>query len=147
MALAQINDSLNTFTGYAREAVSAGQLVKAGSDGAYTNAVTSAGVSSYDSGDIQVMLVDASGDGKFVAGIALEDASSGGTVTVATEGLFILPTQEAVTPGNPVMCSEVTDAFANSVSKVNAGDEIDKIGRALSGTSASGTYAIIALRV
>ncbi len=142
MALANISPEVDTFTALAKENITAGMFVKAGSDETFTASVTSAGVSSFAGNEIEVMKMDNSADDEFVVGIAQEDATSGNTITVMTKGLFILPAQAAVEAGLSISPSVATDAFANSVDVTIDTEEEFKIGKALTGTAASGQFLI-----
>ena len=151
MALSQISDTIQTFTAYANENISAGMFVKAGSLSSHTNGVTSAGVSSYAATDIIAMKCDASGDGLLAIGIAMETATSGNNLQVGTEGLFVLPSDAAVLAGTALRLTHNADAFANSVGPYTTPAADDGyglgVGRALTGTSASGNYLIATIRI
>lgn len=144
MALFQLALDNVTYTAFATETISGGQFVKsvAGND-----VVTSTGTSSLADGELAVGLMDASTDDQLVVGLALETATSGAPITIATRGMYIVPAQEALTAGVPVSPSSATDAFANSVEGVNDGEEEFQIGRVLTGASASGQYVLLSLNI
>lgn len=118
-------------TAQARANISGGALVFA--SGAAD--VVSSGTRSLVAGDIKVA-TDASGN--FFTGVALQSASSGTFLAVATEGVFILPAYGTVTAGGTVAC-EGTNAVANS----SAAGTV--IGRALT-SATSGNYAVVLVR-
>ncbi|HEU04800.1 MAG TPA: DUF2190 family protein [Nitrosopumilus sp.] len=144
MALAQITDVGRTINAFAIETISAGMFVKGSAN---DDSVTSSGVASYAGDEIKVAKMDAAADDEFVVGIAMEDALSGEALTVVTEGLYVLPAQDAITAGNSISPSNDDDAFANSVTVTGDGEEEFKIGRALTSASASGTFIIAHLRI
>ena len=144
MALEMISDDVQSFTAIAQETISGGQFVK----GASNNDVVEAGsVAAFAAEDIVVALADASTDDELCVGIATETAISGNTITVATEGLFIVAAQDTVAPGKSISISNDNDAFCNSVTVVTDQEEEFKIGRALTGASASGKYLIGLIRI
>lgn len=126
-----------TFTGYAREAISGGELVFAsGADG-----VVSSGANSFATTDL-LFATGASGAQYF--GVALANAGSNEAVTVATRGAVILKTNGTVTPSFPVLTDgNQSVANAGSVAGNLAHQRI--VGRAVTG-AASGGYVIVDLR-
>lgn len=131
-----------TFTAYADEALDSGDLVKSTSS---EDVVTVSGVSSYATSDIHVSMCDAAGDDEICIGISLEDASAAGDyIPVATEGMYIMRSGEAIGTGKAVCPSE---ADPQEVMLVNDGEEEFKIGKALTGASAVNKYLIVLLRV
>lgn len=137
-------DSL-TFTGFAVETVSGGQFMTSKSS---TDVVDTTGLaSSFVDNELLVGRMDASTDDEFVVGVALETVTSGLPVAVATRGIYIMGTQGAITTGGSVSPSSATDAFCNSVIATADGEEEFKIGRALTGASASGKFILVALNV
>jgi len=127
------------------ETISGGQFVKGVSD----NDVVEAGsVAAFAATDIAVAKMDAAADDELVVGMALETATSGNSITVGTEGLFIVAAQDAVAVGKAINPSNDTDAFCNSVTVVGDGEEeFKKIGKALTGASASGKYLVALVRI
>jgi hypothetical protein len=144
LGLQQISDVARTFTAYAQDTISGGQLVYAASD----NDVVEAGsVDAYAASDIAVQKMDAAANDEYVVGIALETATSGNPITVATEGIFILAAQDAITAGGGISPSNDADAFCNSVTATADTEEEFKIGKALTGASASGKYLVALVRI
>ena len=82
-------------TGYAKEIISGGQLL--GASGAA--GVVTSGAASFASSDIElyhlVDITDGAGADTFV-GVALHDAASGGVLSYATRGAFLLQVSGAV---------------------------------------------------
>lgn len=147
MSLLQISDDNSTFTANAVEDITAGMLVAAGSDAALnSNAVTTSTADLAD-GELIVKIMNAAADDELCVGIALETVSSGGTITVATKGLYILKAQDEIAPGLSVSPSNDADAFANSVTTVTNAEEEFKIGKALTGVSASGNSLVVSLKI
>ena len=147
MSLLQISDDNSTFTANAVEDISAGMLVSAGSDAALNSNTVTTSTANLADGELIVKKMDASTDDELVVGIALETVSSGGTITVATEGIYILGTQGEVAPGVSVAPTTATDAFANSVEAITDTEEEFKIGRALTGSQASGNFIVVSLKI
>ena len=116
-------------TMYAKQNISGGALVYASGT---ANAVSS-GLSSYTASDITCVT---NASGLLFTGVALQDTASGNPVPVATRGIFILPTYEAVVAGYPVNC-EGTNAVGQC-----AADDATRIGRALTGAT-SGNYVLV----
>lgn len=146
MALLQISDDNSTFTANAVEDISSGMLVSAGSDANLNSNTVTTSTANLADGELIVKKMDASTDDEICIGIALETVSSGGTISVGTEGIYILGTQAEVAPGVSVSPSDATDAFCNSVLPTADGEEEFKIGRALTGSSASGNFIVISLK-
>ncbi|MBW1975927.1 MAG: DUF2190 family protein [Deltaproteobacteria bacterium] len=140
-----ISDDVTSFTAYAQETISGGQFVKAVSD----NDVIEAGsVAAYAASDIAVAKMDAGADNELVVGIALETATSGNSITVGTKGIYILPAgADAIGVGKALMPGSDTTAFANTVQLVADGNEEFKVGKALTGASASGKYIAALVRI
>ena len=149
--LQMISDDVQSFTAIAQETISGGQFVK----GASNNDVVEAGsVAAFISDDIVVALMDDGADCETVVGIALETATSGNTITVGTKGMFILAAGspaggdvEGIPVGVALMPGSDTTAFANTVQVVEDGSEEFKIGKALTGASASGKYIAALVRI
>ena len=145
--LLQVQFDNSTFTANAVEAITAGMLVSAGSDASLNSNCVTTSTANLADGELIVKKMDASTDDELCVGIALETAASGGTVSVATQGIYILATQAAIAPGVAVSPSNATDAFANSVIGVQDGEEEFAIGKALTGASASGNFVVVSLKV
>lgn len=79
----------------AREVISGGQFVI----GSAATGLISSGTSSFTSSDLTVYV---GGSGAAFTGIALANAASGALVSVAIEGIFILPCQEITSGGMPI---------------------------------------------
>lgn len=118
--------------GYAREVISGGQFVT----GSTAAGVVSSGADSFTTSDIKFYV---NGSGATVTGIALNTAVSGALVSVAIEGVFILPATGAVSGGQPIAAGG-GDAILWS----NTAGHI--IGRALTET-ASGGFSVVNLRI
>jgi hypothetical protein len=113
-------------TGYAKEVISGGQLVStSGATG-----IVSSGADSFVTSDLQ--FYHTIGSGNFV-GVALHDAASGGVVSVATRGTFILEVSGAAIPaGTLVGCNNADEVIVGSVA---GGYGTWTIGRALTAGS------------
>lgn len=133
-----------TFTGWAQETISGGQMVKGAAD---NDVVADGGFSDLADGELSVLLVNAAADDELVLGIALVTATSGNPITIATRGQYITNAQDAVTVGVAISASNDDDAFANSVTGITDGEEEFAIGKALTGASASGKQLVIHLNV
>jgi len=147
MSLLQISDDNSTYTANAVEDISAGMLVAAGSDSALNSNTVTTSVANLADGDLIVKKMDAAADDELCVGIALETVSSGGMISVGTKGLFILKAQDAIPAGASVSPSNDADAFANSVTIVTNAEEEFKIGKALTGVSASGNSLVVSLKI
>ena len=129
-----------TFTGICETAVSGGEFVYCGSK---TQPVTS-GASSFVTSDI---LIGAPASGtQYVVGMATHNAGSNSYVTVLTEGIVIVTSAAAVTPGNSLYV-----ANNDAVSQVAAGSITDVIlnqlvGKALTSCGSEGC-CVLKLRV
>lgn len=96
-------------TGYAKEVISGGQLVSASG----ATGVVSSGVDSFATSDIQ--FYHTIGSENFV-GVALNDAASGGILSVATRGSFILEVSGTAIPaGVKVGCNNADEVILGSV--------------------------------
>ena len=125
-------------TGYAKEVISGGQFV--GASGAAN--LCSSGADSFATSDLQLYLT--AGSDNFV-GIALHNAASGASVSVATRGLFLVPVSgDIVLAGKIVGCSNLSDVIALGSATTSYAAAIGKIGRALT-TGSSGQYVILDL--
>ena len=120
-----------TITGRAREAISGGQFVFA--SGA-ANVVNISGLQSFVTSDI---LYAVSASGLQYNGIALANAGSNESLTIATRGLFIVGAEDTVTAGYPV----VSVGFDGVVNAVAAGPSI---GRAITSAGSEG-YCLVEL--
>lgn len=133
------------YTALAQEAISAGWLVSA--DMTTVDKVDSTGVAALAKGDIEVWACnDASGS--FCAGIALQDMASGSYGAISTRGIYILRTQGAITYNNARVKADIASGGEDMVKAVTVGtDDALTIGTCLTGTSASGSYAVVLLNV
>ena len=120
-----------TITGKAREAISGGQFVFA--SGA-ENVVDISGAISYAASDI---LYAVSASGLQFNGIALANAGSNETLTVATRGCFIVGAEGTTTAGYPVV-----SVGADGVQ--DAGAATPNFGRAVTAAGSEG-YCIVQL--
>lgn len=134
------------FTAQAQEAISAGWLVHA--DMTTVDTVNSTGLASLAKGDIKVWACN-DNSGSFCAGIALQDMGASGSYgAIATRGLFILRTAGAITYNNARVKGSIAAGGENFVTTITVGtDDALKIGTCLTGTSASGSYAVVLLNV
>lgn len=129
-----------TFTGKATETISGGFIVAvSGADGDVGSQVSSVVTEDFNIIGAQTSTL--------ANGIALNNAGSGETVTVATRGAYLMKTAGAIPAGTLVNhnSSGAVIAWKGSVSGTTAAQETF-IGRALT-TSASGTskYALVSL--
>ena len=147
MALLQISDDSSTFSAAAVEDITAGMLVAAGSDANLNSNTVTTSTANLADGELIVKIMDASTDDALCIGIALETVSSGGTISIATEGLYILGAQGIIAPGVAVSPTSAADAFAASVIATADAEEEFQIGKALTGTSASGNFLVVNLKV
>ena len=140
-----ISDDVTSFTAIAQETISGGQFVK----GASNNDVVEAGsVAAFIADDIVVALMNAGADNETVVGLALQTATSGNTITIGTKGIYILPAgTAAIGVGKALMPGSDITAFANTVQLITDGNEEFKIGKALTGASASGKYIAALVRI
>ena len=130
-----IDDIGKTFTAKAAAVISGGFLVGWNSG---TDCVGSA-KSTFDYGDIAV---DVSPSTTNCAGIAMYTAESGSEVTIATEGIFILPAgSTAVTGGTTVNAA----GYENMVGTTSTAGEV--IGRGLTAATALTGFAIVKLNI
>lgn len=128
-----------TFTAYAREDITAGDIVFcSGAD----NVVNVSGATSFVSTDI---LVAGEASGAQINGVAVEDASSGGKVTIQTQGLVILPANATVVAGFPLVTDGANAVLpAGSITLVSG--FASTMGRALT-SAASGGYCVVNLNL
>jgi len=119
-------------SGYAREALVPGNLVAASG----ATGVVSSGASSFAAADILFV----TGSGAMFNGVALNTAASGALVSVATRGMFILPTDASVVAGVKVRCDGQQVQNLGSVAANLA--SLHSIGRAVT-AGASGGFLIV----
>ena len=146
-SLKQFQFDNSSFTANAVEGITAGMLVAAGSDSALNSNTVTTSTADLVDGELIVKKMDNSTDDEIVVGMALETVSSGDTVSVATQGIYILAAQGAIEAGISISPSTATDAFANSVEIITDTEEEFKIGRALTGASASGNFVVASLKI
>lgn len=131
-----------TFTAKARETISAGFLVQI--SGA-SNDVGSQ-ISSFVTGDLQVIGAQ---NAKLCNGIALNAAASGGLVTVATRGAYLM-NAAGVVSGGALVGHNASGGVLNWLGNISGTGIIEDtfIGRAMT-TSASGTalYSLVYLNL
>jgi len=123
-------------SGYAREAMSGGQL--AYSSGT-TTATVSSGLNSFVTGDV-LFAAGASG-GEFNGVVVTSTVGSNSPVAIATRGMFICTVDGDTTPGNHVM-TQGGNAIAQAGSVAGNVAALNIIGRALTGAGSEG-YAIV----
>ena len=122
-----------TISGYAKEIISGGMFVAASG----ATGVVSSGADSVATSDIE--FTHSASGGEFT-GIAMNTAASGGLITVATRGVFIVPTDATVDAGVLVRCDGQQVQKVGSVAANLAPTQI--IGRALTG-GASGGFLLV----
>ena len=143
MALAHLQNDVETITCYCNAAVTAGDFVKVVAN---DDSVTSSGVSSFAGNEIKIEAADANTDYAYVIGIAGEDGSSTDLIKVHTEGLFIIKTSEAITAGVSVQVAE-QNSEEDMVEALDSGEADHKVGKALTSASATDKYIVMLLRV
>ena len=124
-----------TFHAVASGAVTAGDLVASAASDDVMTAKTSAG---YVESTVLVSTATASDD-LIIVGVALTDAATGETLSVATSGLFIIESGAAVTAGALVGQLTTAQKVEDATLFTNV------IGRALTGASASAKYVLVRL--
>ncbi len=141
--LLMIDDIGKRFTAKANATISGGFLVKWASG---TDSVGS-DLSTYAWDDITVDVCDSVDN---CVGVAMDTRTSGLLISIATDGIFILPAGSAVISGGfPVMSS----GYANMVQgiamnrAVGSGIQNTSIGRALTSATALTGYAVVKLSV
>lgn len=144
MALNLVNVEVESFTAKADEAISAGDFVKSTSS---NDVVTSDGLSSLAADEIKVSKADASGDENLLVGIAADTIASGALGTIYTQGLFIVRSGEAVATGSTIQKAESTDQLEIEVLDAATDGGQNRIGKALTGSSAADKYQVIMLRL
>ena len=116
--------------------ISGGQLV--GASGAA--GVVSSGIDSFATSDIQFFLT--TGSGNFV-GIALADAASGASLSVATRGSFILEVSGTIVlAGEKVGCNDDSAVIVAGSAALGYSAAINHIGRAFT-TGSEADYVIV----
>jgi predicted RecA/RadA family phage recombinase len=126
-----------TYHAVASGAVTAGDLVASAASDDVMTAITSAG---YVESTVLVATATNSDDA-IIVGVALTDAATGETLSVATSGLFIFESGAAVTAG-AVVAQETT---AQKLEDATAFAKV--IGKALTGASASAKYVLVKLNI
>ena len=143
--LQMISDDVTSFTAIAQETISGGQFVKGVSN---TDVVEAGSVAAFIAEDIVVAKMDDGADNELVVGVALHAATSGNTICVGTKGIYILPAgADAIDVGKAIMPGSDITAFANTVQLVTNTNEEFKVGKALTGASASGKYIAALIRI
>ncbi len=141
MTIRQLSITAATIFGRANETLTAGDFVRPVSGD--TDVVGSGGVSTFVWDDLDFERCDSGNDYPYCVGIVAEAASEEDLVTVFTEGLFIVRSGEAITPGSAIQKAESTD-YAE-VEGLDSTYAEHRIGRAISGTSDADKYLIIKL--
>jgi predicted RecA/RadA family phage recombinase len=139
-SLLMISDAGKTFSAKAFAVVSGGDLV-AWASGA--NCVGSS-ISTYAVGDISVQKVAAVDQ---CVGIALQTTASGGTVAVATEGLFILPAGSGGVSGGLPVYAAGYENMVIGITGSHDGMGYRGIGRAITTATSQANLAIVKLSV
>ncbi len=124
-----------TFPAVASGAVTAGDLVASAASDDVMTAISSAG---YVESSVLVSTATASDD-LIIVGVALTDAATGETLSVATTGLFIFESGAAVTAGALVGQLTTAQKVEDATLFTNV------IGRALTGASAAAKYVLVRL--
>jgi len=97
----------------------------------------------FTTGSVAVIRVAQDTDEMRCVGIALNDASSGDTLSVGTEGFYLALSTGTVTAGLPVMLDD-----QGVIDNAGAGSAYDwAIGRAVTGASAAAKYVLLKLEV
>jgi predicted RecA/RadA family phage recombinase len=126
-----------TFHAVASGAVTAGDLVASASSDDVMTAISQSG---YVASAVEVSTATNSDD-LLIVGVALTDAATGETLSVATSGLFIMEAGAAVTSG-ALVAQETT---AQQIEDATAFGKV--IGTALTGASTSGVYVLFKLNI
>jgi len=126
-----------TFHAVASGSVTAGDLLASASADDVMTAITSAG---YDASTVLVATSTASDD-LINVGIALTDAATTETLSVATSGMFILEAGAAITAGAFIASETTAQKLEDSTNALKS------IGRALTGASTSGKYVLVKLTI
>lgn len=126
-----------TITGYASNIISGGVFVFASG----ASGVVSSGADTFVSSDL---LFSSPASGGQFTGVAMNTAASGGLVTVAIDGVFIVPCNGTIVAGALVTC-DGNNAILPLGSETLAGYSFGKaIGRALTaGASGTAAYALL----
>lgn len=132
-----INMPGTTFHAVASATVTAGDLVYSTSGDDKMTAISQAG---YVPGEVKVAPADASSD-LLNVGVALTDAASGETLSVATSGVFIFESGAAVTAGALVGSLTTAQKVEDATLFTNV------IGKALTGASATDKYVLVKLNL
>lgn len=119
-------------TGYAREALSGGQL--AYSSGTTTAAVSS-GLNSFVPTDI--LFAQAASGGEFNGVVITPNVGSNNPVAVALDGVFILTAAGNITPGNKIATDGGNAVIQTGSAAANL-TSMRHIGRALTGAGSEG---------
>jgi len=122
-----------TISGYAKEIISGGMFVAASG----ATGVVSSGATSVATSDIEFQN---GASGAEFTGIAMNTAASGALLTVATRGVFIVPTDATVDAGVLVRCDGQQVQALGSIAGNLASQQ--PIGRALTG-GASGGFLLV----
>lgn len=131
-----------SFTAKAIETISGGQIVRAVSG---ANVLTT---TNFFGDIVEVALVDAAGDHTSAVGVAIETATSGNRIGVASTGYHGLYASNGVTAGDLVFAdgSVASADAALALLNVNAGSQTAyNFGQALT-TAASGQLTVVRLR-
>lgn len=140
MALYVVSDDggFGSISGTAFGAVTAGDLIRP--YGTAELAVTS------DFATAKFKVKDTSGDELLVVGVALTSATSGSLFAIATRGFFMMKAGAAITTGTRVKGEDSTDTD-QIVDLADATINNAHIGKAFTGCSAAGEYALVKLNI
>ena len=132
-----INMPGTTFHAVASGAVTAGDLLASASSDDVMTAISQAG---YVPADVKVSTAT-NADDLIIVGVALTDAASGETLSVATSGVFIFESGAAVTAGSLVGSLTTAQKVEDSAAYT------DVLGKALTGASAAAKYVLVKLNL
>jgi len=135
-----INMPGTTYHAVASGAVSAGDLLASAST---TNVMTAISQAGYEAGTVLVAVATTSDDA-IIVGVALTDAASGETLSVATQGLFIFAGDAA----NVSTTGKLVEQGATAQTVKDAASYSNVIGRAVTGsTAAASKYLLVRLNI
>jgi hypothetical protein len=129
-----------TITAYARSIISGGAFVYASG----ASAVVSSGADTFAASDL---LVTSPASGGLFTGIAMHTAASGAPITIALEGVFIVPCNGAIVAGAEVATDGQNAILPIGSATMTAYSNNLSIGRALTeGASGTAAYALLHLK-
>ena len=143
--LMQLGDQGKVWSGFAREVISGGYIVCAsGAD----DVVNLSGADSFDGTEVQLATVEGMTSDtvavQSVVGLAVTTAASGAKVAFVSQGVFVVEAITGITAGYPVSIAGSVNYF-NDTATGSLVARYFPVGRALTGASASDTFAIVRL--